>query len=357
MEKGFALGPVLHPDGSSIIFSNNDFNNIVSSGANVVRFDLSLFDRAGWDDEIFTLYNEVIDLLNEADIGVIGLLGSGIVPGPHNQQSDWNQNPAERGGSGTNIYVDQFARHAARIVSNIPSVSTWEIWNEPNAWAHHPGDNEYEGGTFIYPSIFATLLRRTYTAIRAARGQRGSNVVTGGLLGHNNRGQTSRENCGADYLDRLYRALKTHSAALQPGIPFDAIGMHFYVDQGGPAAGQAPETYYQKVIDHFHMYLNFVHDVVAAHEGIHAMRRIYVTEVGWRTAAEMPDHSWLQGVTSQVQARNLKDAYDMLRSFPHVAAACWFTLRDNLAADLPYGVLNNNWSRKLSFEVIRGLYL
>ena len=47
-----------------------------------------------------------------------------------------------------------------------------------------PSPAVYEGSTFLYPSNFAWLLKRSYTAIKAAEPGSSSIVVSGGVFGH-----------------------------------------------------------------------------------------------------------------------------------------------------------------------------
>ena len=63
-------------------------------------------------------------------------------------------------------------------------ISTWEVWNEPNAWTSSNGAGVYSGGSFIYPSNFAWLLKRSYAAIKTYQKGKTSTVISGGLFGH-----------------------------------------------------------------------------------------------------------------------------------------------------------------------------
>src|SRR5439155_6237253 len=98
---------------------------------------------------------------------------------------DWTANSAEAaGGSGDNAYAQGFARGAAGALALhlAGHVDAWEVWNEPNAWTRADGAGRFAGGTYLYPSNFAWLLRRSRDAIKQA--QPTAQVIAGGLLGH-----------------------------------------------------------------------------------------------------------------------------------------------------------------------------
>lgn len=331
MLKGCALTAMLSGDGATTLFGDQDLTALAETGAQVARFDVTLGAYPSWDEAILGRYSDVVQRLAQAGLTIIGLLGPGIVAmaiqDEQNPQS-WNFDNSENSASGSggeNSYIDSYVIAAGQIVAGLPAITRWEVWNEPNAWASHTG-TQYSGHSFIYPSLYATLLRGAYAAIKAV--QPGATVITGGLLGHNNQGVLSAENSGAGYLQRLYDALALGGPRAQP--PCDAIGQHLYVDQGGPVDPA-----------HLQQYLDDVHGVILANEGAAATRPVFITEAAWTTAPG--------AVTPEVQAANLAALYRVCRANPFVAATCWFELRDSPPGNLYYGVYNADWSPKPSF--------
>jgi hypothetical protein len=132
------------------------------------------------------------------------------------------------------------------------------VWNEPNAYTSSgPGPGEFSGSSFIYPSNFAWLQKRSYVAIKAAQPGAASTVISGGLLGHDIGGATvtlvkrgdarqtvtkhsgsgapragagttctSNVPSGADYLCNTYRMGQQKAAWTEGAYPLDGIGQH-----------------------------------------------------------------------------------------------------------------------------------
>src|SRR6476646_5571890 len=108
-------------------------------------------------------YDAVVSRARESNLRVLGLLSNEAW---HGNQPDWTANNSEnnRIGSGDNAYIRAFASDAAGLLARhfAGKVTSWEVWNEPNAWSSNPRPGVYEGSSFIYPSNFAWLLRRSY---------------------------------------------------------------------------------------------------------------------------------------------------------------------------------------------------
>jgi hypothetical protein len=141
-------------------------------------------------------YDEVVANAVSRNLRVLGLLSN---ESRHGDQSEWTANNAEnvRKGTGDNAYVQGFAQSAAGVLASAYKgnrtytldgttytllVGSWEVWNEPNAWTSNPRPGLYTGSTFIYPSNFAWLLKRSYAAIKGANAS--ATVISGGLFGH-----------------------------------------------------------------------------------------------------------------------------------------------------------------------------
>lgn len=309
-------------------------------------------------------YEAVIDRARSLNLQVLGLLSN---ESWHGQQSDWTANNVEvAGGNGDNAYIQAFAGAAGGLTGHFAGrVAHWEVWNEPNAWTSSDGSGRYSGGTFIYPSNFAWLLKRSYEAIKAA--DPGAVVIAGGLFGHDlggasvtiiERGQLrqvikrgdfaparapgrppgrdtsvcpSTLSSGGDYLCATYES-GVASAKWQKGrYPFDHIGQHLYVDQGDATSAAKLSSY-----------LDDLRSAYLKYEGKRTTKQTHLTEFGWQTPPE-------GGISEATQAANLQIAYDTFRGTTYVARAYWFAIQDVPAAALYFGLLRADDSQKPAF--------
>lgn len=320
MFKGISLNFVLSADGSQVTFPTSDVALLQQANAQIARLDLHLGSRASWDSTIIANYTTVINQLIAGGVQVLGLLSYGIVPSA--QQSAWNQGAVEQGGPGTNPFIDQYTSAAAQIVQAFPQVRLWELWNEPNVWYSQPSPGVYTGGSFIYPSLFATLLNQVHTVIKTYKPS--DTVITGGLLAQDTQ-NTNEDSSGANYLQNVY----TYGKWTTYTTPFDAVGLHVYLDQGGTLA---PQNLMRELLEHF--------AVDVTNEGRTRWKSVYVTESGWTTAA----------VSGQTQASNVAALLAQLRSIPYLKAVLNYQLRDS---DQHYGLYNGDGSAKPSLSAFQ----
>ncbi len=331
----------MNDDGRQILLDQRYADTLREAGARMARVDFRLGRHPQWDDMILGQYERVLDTLAQAGVGVLGLAGHGVLPNP--QQAQWTANNSEiAGGGGDNPFIGNYVTALRALTTRFHNhVKVWELWNEPNAWRQQQRQGNataYSGGSFIYPSNYAALLARAYSAVKGEAGLRDLTLVFGGLLAHNNGGATTSDNSGAPYLRDVYeRGL--HGPANWNGVrqalggyPLDAVGQHPYVDQGGPCSG-----------DHIRAYLGWLRQAVEAYEGRGSAKPLYVTEVAWSTTTVSPE----------VQAANLDTLYDACARTPYVAACLWFELLDNPFAQLYYGVLDPHWTRKAAFAAFQ----
>jgi hypothetical protein len=321
------------------------------------------------------VYDLVINEARAQRLQVLGLVDYASWPGT---QDNWamnnaEHNPTERFGTcrnesgrysgGCNPYIEAFAQNAAGTLAahfdgtNGPLVDQWEIWNEPNAYTTPQGDSYYTGGTFIYPSNFAWMLRLSYEAIK--RVQPNTTVISGGLFaldttepntrngvytppGPSTGTGTSASHCaanlsagqsGATYLCSTYE-MGRNRAGWRPGAyPLDQIGQHLYVDQWKRTSRQALLAYLQELRYAYRDY-----------EGDATRKQIYITEVGWTTDT----------VSAALQADNLQTAFtEVFRPTPFVARAFWFFFRDEPAAALNYGLLDADGNPKPAYAAFQ----
>jgi hypothetical protein len=270
-------------------------------------------------------YDQVVQLAHQRNLQVHGLLSNESWTGG---QPQWRAQSAEAtGGNGDNGYIRDFASNVAGVLAahfngvNGPAVSSWEIWNEPNAFSIPRGwPGKVTGATHMYPSNFSWLLKRCYTAIKAANPS--AVVISGGLFSHD---ATGVVDSGANYLNSTYQAGKTLAGWVAP-YPLDGIGQHIYIDQGTPTSAGKLGAVVQEV-----------RNAYLAHEGAGTSKRTHITEIGWTTAS----------VSESTQSTNLRIAYQTLAT-PAVARSFWFNVQDH--SGLAYGLVTTGGVQKPAFQ-------
>ena len=311
------------------------------------------------------VYDEVVTTAHNNNLRVLALLSNETW---HGGPAHWTANNAEHtGGSGDNPYIRGFAQNAAGVLASHfkGRVSNWEVWNEPNAWTSLDSQGNPTGGTYLYPSNFAWLMRRSYDVIKAA--QPTATIISGGLFAHDGGGVTatvveggetkrvikhgravvanalqapqegdgsSLPACsntvvsGAEYLCATY-AMGVQKASWKAGAyPLDQVGQHLYIDQDTMTSSAKLQVYLQDL-----------RNAYLAHEGAATPKQTQVTEIGWTTASVSPE----------IQAANLRTAYETFRSTSYVGRAYWFSIQDVPVADLFYGLVDVNGAAKPAF--------
>ena len=210
-----------------------------------------------------------------------------------------------------------FARFVQATVTRYKGkISTYEIWNEPNAgyrfWKTHPkGD----------PAAFGALLKAAYKAAKAADPQ--ARVLFGGPFFH--------EQFISGHLTFLADVYKKHPDL---GKHFDGMALHPY-SLYPPSVPPERQDAWERPVD---LMLFQVRQLMQAHGD--GAKPIYTTEVGWPV--------WKQ-VSQAQQARYL------VRSFLLLAAAgsrayCWYNLRDakshGVATEATFGLLEYSANRQ-----------
>jgi hypothetical protein len=317
------------------------------------------------------LYDQIVDeAIQQNNLQVIGLISN---ESWHGTQAQWTANNAENtGGSGDNAYVGAFATNAAGVLAKhfAGRITIWEVWNEPNAWSANPSPGVFTGSSFIYPSNFGWLLKRSYAAIKTHKPGTSSTVVSGGLFGHDLGGasvvvvnpdggrqritkrgsvgpelQPSREAplakapappapactssvpSGADYLCNTYRMGQTRAGWKKGAYPLDAIGQHLYIDQGGLTTSSKVSSYLQDV-----------RNTYVAFEGAATTKKTQVTEFGWVADPNSANYE----AESTNQAQNVQTAYTTFRSTSFVTRADYFAVQDVPEGNVFYGLVQGN---------------
>lgn len=310
------------------------------------------------------VYDDVVNRARSQNLQVLGLLSNESWPGG---QSLWLANNAEvAGGNGDNAYVQAFAASAAGPVARhfASRIAWWEVWNEPNAWTFRDGAGNPAGGSFLYPSNYAWLLKRSHAALKAARAD--AVVVTGGLLAHDQGrasffvgadGRPRREvrhgerigprrsarsagigyassacmesrPSGAAYLCDLYVMGRAEAGWPRDASPLDHVGLHLYVDQGSTTSTSKLGAYLQEI-----------RSAYTAYEGGGTAKRIEMTEAGWTEAF----------VSRATQAQNVRILYEALRGTSYVGRGYWFGVQDIPEGGLHYGLLDGDGGQKPSY--------
>jgi hypothetical protein len=374
--QGLQGGWAVDPNGNTDFYHSlsTQFGAMHEAKAGWVRINLRLGDcYADWvipgcdGRTAVQAYTVVVNAARNNSLKVLGLLSNET---RHGGQDQWTVNNVENGGStGDNPYIQGFAADAGYLAgrfngTNGPLVDQWEVWNEPNAWESQSG-TQYFGSSFVYPSNFAQLLRRSYQAIKQANPS--AVVISGGLFGHDiggasmtviERGRTRQitkqgtfeprngrpgsslstqaaTTCtttvksGADYLCATYQMGRDKAGWVVGASPFDHVGQHLYIDQGGLTSDQKVTSY-----------LKDLRDAYVAVEGATTSKRTHMTEGGWST----------QSVSAQTQARNLQTAYIAFKKTNYVQRAYWFNVQDIPEGGLYYGLLDGNGGKKAAFS-------
>jgi hypothetical protein len=339
LQDGWAFDNRGNTAGTDLL--SEQFGHMQQAGAGWVRIHFRLGDCfSAWETPgcrpdgktALQLSEEVVDLALAHDLKVLGLLTHESWRG--GGQAEWNENNVENGGAdGDNPYIrDLAARAASPLAARFRGkVDAWELWTKPNAWTDSAGTT-YAGGTFIYPSNYAQLLRQVGAAIKAANPE--ATFISGGLLGHDvgakhqglqgtyagrPAGCPSTLPSGGEYLCAIYAMGRARAGWTAGASPFDHVGQHLYIRQS-TAVTRAELV----------AYLEDLRRVYLAYGGEPPSKQTHVTAFGWTTA---PFGSTTAFVSPEQQAQNLETAYRTFHDLSparggYVARAYWFRTRD-----------------------------
>jgi hypothetical protein len=203
-------------------------------------------------------------------------------------------------------------------------VSAYEIWNEEDTaswWSGGPN-----------PAAYAQLLKATYPVVKAA--DPSTKVVLGGLTGND-----------YPFLEGVYQAGGKGS--------FDAVGVHT-----DTACNVLSPYSFLRGADN-----RMIPDSFLAYREVHATMLangdsspIWMTETSWRTTSATCSEGAFagqkpEGVSPELQAAYLSQAYHCLKQDPYVQVALWFPIQDEGA--VVSGLVRSNGSRKPSFTAMR----
>jgi hypothetical protein len=265
--------------------------------------------KGSYDPNIIARYDKAIDTARAAGAKVLVFVNRAPrwATGSRNPMMK-PQNPAD--------YADFIRFVATRYAGR---VSAWEVWNEENTsrfWPSGPSPSEY-----------VSLLKAAYPAIKSA--DPGALVVFGGVSQND-----------YSYIEGAY-------AAGAKGY-FDVMAVHPYP---GP---NAPEDVWYSNGRIGEMAFSGFREVRSSMLARGDDKPIWLTEFGWSTTTT---ESW--GVTQSQQADYLTRAYRLLESYPYVAIAYWYNLRNNFwdadadTWETQLGLMRTDFTHKPSYSAFR----
>jgi hypothetical protein len=321
MQDGWAVGDDLKP-----ILTAAVARTMKSAGAKWVRLHFRLSrTHKSWDEPLLAAYAVVVRNLEREHLRILGNVTYESHPGT---QRDWIENSAEvEGGDGDNRYLRTWADQTLRtLLHRFPTVTTWEIWNEPNCWTKNPPGNKQKlpGQFYIYPSNFAQLLKHAKDQAEEIKPARA--LVSGGLLGADFTGNVDSDVAGP-YLRATFAAGVKYAGWNPARPPVDDWGIHFYVNSGGLVDADKLRKY----ADGF----------LSALDAMDVRKPpVWVTEIGWEVGKHLDEAR---------QAEDVKRLFGAFRGLDQFGPVFWFKLTDG-ATSLHYGLLRADGTPKPSFE-------
>ena len=217
--------------------------------------------------------------------------------------------------------LQRFANAAAKRYSGtwerksddrvLPAVRHWLAWNEPNNPNFISPQFRLVGGRFVpsSPAEYAKICNAIYAGVHATL--LANQKVACGVTGP--RGNNSAQNSRPSLSPLVF--LRGMKAA---GIRrFDAYAHH-------PYYGKPTETPTTRLRATTAITLGNIDVLIKELTRLYGSKRVWITEYGYQTRPE--DQSL--GVSWNLQARYLTQAYAMARSNPRIDMMLWFLLRD-----------------------------
>jgi hypothetical protein len=229
-------------------------------------------------------------------------------------------------------FATALARRYSGLNPGYPFVGYYSIWNEPNLQQFLAPTYDSRGKPKS-PLIYAGLARAGYAGIKA--GNRRALVAIGETSPRGRTKPTTQRGVQQTLAPALFA--KVLSTA-RPIVKFDAWAHHPYSDLG---ASPTQKVRYPNV--NLPQISSFDKDL-----GKWFKRRstpIWVTEYGFQTKPGQP-----KGVTPAQQAAYLKQSLAMVRKESFVQMFIWFIFRDQTVSLWHSGLLNENATRKPSYN-------
>lgn len=283
-------------------------NQLQELGIGMIRMDILWPDvqtsPSKWD---FSRYDEIIGLLTERNIQVLGVL-------QYNKDHEkWSQPPDS---------FEEFAAYVHHTVKHFKNlIHYWEIWNEPN----HPN---YWAGPKDGLKTYIRLLSVSY---KAAKGADPSCAVLNGGLSEPLIEDTQNlyQNGGHPY--------------------FDILNIHPFINP----LSQNPTSKFKNLITHIFQIMDRHGD---------QKKPVWITEMG---CPGIPDkkapQTWFAGKSTDEseQAEWIRTQFEFLKEYPRIKKMFWAFYRDtdkefNDGADY-MGIVKLDLNPKPAFEALKRL--
>jgi len=285
----------------SILFTDALAADIASAGCRFVRINFRIDGNSTWTTSHLAKYDTIIANARNHNLQVLGLICYEAVDG---SQSEWNENYDT---TGVNPYTTKFADNAWLLIDRYKNdVKVFEIWNEPDCWSVPPESNPLNpGGFYIWPKNYANILAETYTRCLSMGGSdffasNGVSLSSGGLFAHDIGGSFSTSRGYMTEVYKLNPVWNAFESVAGRRYPWSYFGYHFYLNQGSAVSTAELASYFN--------------DVQAMRNYYNDSAKVLVTEFGWGSV----------NVGEQLQADNLTDTYDYLRSRSDVVGVMWY---------------------------------
>jgi hypothetical protein len=265
--------------------------------------------KGSYDTNIIARYDQAIDTARAAGAKVLVFVnGSPRWASGSRIPMMKPQNPAD--------YADFMHFVATRYAGR---VSAWEVWNEENTSRFWPSGPS--------PSAYVPILKAAYPAVKSADSS--ALVVFGGVSQND-----------YSYVEGAYAAgAKDY---------FDVMAVHPYPGPNPPEA-----VWYSNGRIGTNAFSGF-REVRSSMLARGDDEPIWLTEFGWSTTTT---ESW--GVTQSQQADYLTRAYRLLESYPYVAMAYWYNLRNNFwdsdadTWETQLGLMRTDFTHKSSYDAFK----
>lgn len=275
----YGICPPTYYPGQGVLLTESVAGDLNNLGCGWIR--LPFHDEQGTIS--LPAFDEIISRARAHNLKVLGL----VVLDP----SRWNRESPEF----RQAFVDRCGLLSSRYHAD---VDAWELWNEPE-----------QSAVYISPASFGSMVAEAYDVIKA--NDPDAVVMPAGM------------SWPIPYLQQFYDSPAVAAYRSAHGrYPFDAVAVHPYDWSADPG-------YY--LAD----WLSTVRLVLTAHGD--AGKPIWITEVGWNTAANQPDSvgndSSPSGWNDQAQALHISNLLCTARTIPDVEAVFCYALNDYALPD------------------------
>jgi PKD repeat protein len=304
--------------GGTIQFTDAMAADIASAGCKAIRLNFRLDGNSTWTTAHLAKYDTIVQTARSHNLQILGLIANEAVYGT---QSDWNQNYNT---TGLNSYVYTFADNAWLLINRYKNnIKVFEIWNEPDCWSVDPNTNPLNpGGFYIWPKNYACVLTETYKKCITSGGAsfftaNGVSLSTGGLFAHDIGGSFSTSRA---YMTSVYDQTSiwnSFQSVAGRRYPWNYFGYHFYLNMGSAVSTSELQSYFG--------------DIRQMKTAYSDATPFLVTEFGWQSTA----------VGEQLQAANLRDTYNWMRTQTDIVTGYWYQWNDDQGYGLVYSVGNH----------------